>query len=56
MNHRDPGGKPEPIHDLAAEQAREAHEAEDMRDAVASSRERMVGIGRGNQLSGRQGQ
>ena len=51
-----PGGKPEPTHDVAAEQAREAHEAETARNAVASSRERMVDIGRGNQQAGRQGQ
>jgi HSP20 family protein len=51
-----PGGKPAPTHDLAAEQAREAHEAETARNAVASSRERMVDIGRGNQQAGRQGQ
>ena len=51
-----PGGKPEPTHDVAAEQAREAHEAETARGAVASNRERMVEIGRGNQQAGRQGQ
>lgn len=51
-----PGGKPEPTHKVAAEQAREAHEAEMARDAVARSRERMVDIGRGNQQAGRQGQ
>ncbi len=56
--HRPPksGGKPEPTHEVAAEQAREAHEAEAARNAVASSRERMVDIGRGNQQAGRQGQ
>jgi hypothetical protein len=48
--------KPEPTHNVAAEQAREAHEAETARNAVASSRERMVDIGRGNQQAGRQGQ
>ncbi len=51
-----PGGKPEPTHNVAAEQAREAHEAEAARNAVASNRERMVDIGRGNQQAGRQGQ
>lgn len=51
-----PGGKPEPTHDVAAEQMREAHEAATARGAVASSRERMVDIGRGNQQAGRQGQ
>jgi hypothetical protein len=51
-----PGGKPEPTHDVAAEQSREAHESEAARNAVASSRERMVDIGRGNQQAGRQGQ
>ena len=51
-----PGGKPEPTHDVAAERAREAHEAAMARNAVASNRERMVDIGRGNQQAGRQGQ
>jgi HSP20 family protein len=51
-----PGGKPRLTHDVAAEQARQAHEAEIARNAVASNRERMVDIGRGNQQAGRQGQ
>jgi HSP20 family protein len=51
-----PGGKPEPTHDVAAEQIREANESEKARGAVASNRERMVDIGRGNQQAGRQGQ
>ena len=51
-----PGGKPDPTHDVTAERTREAHEAEMARNAVASNRERMVEIGRGNQQAGRQGQ
>ncbi len=51
-----PGGKPETTHAVAAERTREAHEAEMARNAVASNRERMVDIGRGNQQAGRQGQ
>ena len=51
-----PDGKPEPTHEFAAEQALEAHEAAMARGAVASNRERMVDIGRGNQQAGRQGQ
>ncbi len=51
-----PGGKPEPSRDIAAEQARETHEDEMARNAVASNRERMVEIGRGNQQAGRQAQ
>ena len=51
-----PGGKPEPTRYTAAEQALEAHEAETARNAVASNRERMVDIGRGDQQAGRQGQ
>ncbi|MHB1561926.1 MAG: Hsp20/alpha crystallin family protein, partial [Isosphaeraceae bacterium] len=42
-----PGGKPEPTHDVAAEQIREAKESREARDAVASNRNRME-IGRGN--------
>ena len=49
-------GKPEPTQHFAAEQAREAHEAEMARNAVASNREHMVDIGRGNQQAGRQRQ
>jgi len=51
-----PGGKPEPTHDVAAEQIREAQESAKARGAVASNREHMVDIGRGNQQAGRQGQ
>lgn len=47
-------GKPEPTASTTAEQAREAQEAETARQAVGSSRERMVDIGRGNQQAGRQ--
>lgn len=49
-------GKPEPTASMTTEQAREAHEAETARNSVASSRERMVDIGRGNQQAGRQRQ
>ena len=51
-----PGGKPEPTRDISAEQTREAEESRKARGAVASNRERMVDIGRGNQQAGRQGQ
>jgi len=51
-----PGGKPEPTHDVAAEQIREAKESGEAKGAVASNKERMVDIGRGNQQAGRQGQ
>jgi hypothetical protein len=50
------GGKPVPTHETAAEQVREAQESGEARGAVASSRERMVDIGRGDQQAGRQGQ
>ena len=50
------GGKPTPTQSTAAEQVREARESEGARAAELSSRERMVGIGRGNQQAGRQGQ
>jgi hypothetical protein len=43
------GGKPVPSHETAAEQTREAGERTEARDAQASSRDRMVGVGRGNQ-------
>jgi hypothetical protein len=46
-------GKPERPHDVAAEQAREAQESQQARNADASIRDRMVDIGRGNQQSGR---
>jgi hypothetical protein len=49
-----PGGKLEPGHELVAEQARGAHEAEVARNAEASIRDRMVEIGRGHRQSGRQ--
>ena len=38
-----------------AEQTREASESEDAKNASASTRDRMVDIGRGNQQAGRQG-
>lgn len=47
-------GKPEPTHDTAAEQVREAMERDQARTAEASLRDRMVDIGRGNQQAGRQ--
>jgi len=50
------GGKPEPTQATAAEQVREARESDGARAAEVSSRDRMVGIGRGNQQAGRQGQ
>jgi len=50
------GRKPAPTHEVAAEQAREAQESEKAHNAEASTRERMVDIGRGNQQAGRQGQ
>jgi hypothetical protein len=40
--------------DLDAEQVREARESAQARNAEASSRDRMVDIGRGNQQAGRQ--
>ena len=52
----DKGGKPVPTHETAAEQVREAHESEEAHNAEASTRERMINIGRGNQQAGRQGQ
>jgi hypothetical protein len=56
QEHEDKGGKPVPTHETAAEQVREAHESQEAHDAEASSRERMVDMGRGNQQAGRQGQ
>lgn len=41
-------------HGLAAEQLREARESSQAKNAEASSRDRMVDIGRGNQQAGRQ--
>ncbi len=38
-----------------AEQVREAGESEQAKNALASGRDRMVDIGRGNQQAGRQG-
>ena len=38
-----------------AEQTREASENEDAKNAVPTTRDRMVEIGRGNQQAGRQG-
>jgi hypothetical protein len=49
-------GTPAPTIATIAEQAREAREAESARNALASNRERMVDIGRGNQQAGRQRQ
>jgi len=46
-------GRPVPTHETSAEQAREAKESSDARDAEALNRERMVDIGRGNQQAGR---
>jgi hypothetical protein len=50
------GGRPQRTPGTIAEQTREAMESEQARHAVASSRERMVDIGRGNQQAGRQGE
>ena len=52
----DKGRRPGPTHETAAEQTRETDESEEARSARASSRERMVDIGRGNQQAGRQSQ
>jgi hypothetical protein len=43
-------------HATIAERVREAGEAAAARNAVASNRERMVDIGRGDQQAGRRGQ
>jgi hypothetical protein len=48
-------GKPAPTHKVAATQVREAAESAGARQAEASTRTRMVDIGRGNQQAGRQG-
>jgi hypothetical protein len=50
------GGTPKRQYETGAEQSREAQECGEARGAVASNRERMVDIGRGNQQAGRQGQ
>jgi hypothetical protein len=50
------GGKPVPTRETAAEQIRETQESSEAGNAEASTRERMVDIGRGNQQAGRQGQ
>jgi len=42
-------------HGPAAEQVREARESTQAKNAEASTRDRMVDIGRGNQQAGRQG-
>ena len=47
------GGKPSSS-GLAAEQLREARESSQAKNAEASTRDRMVEIGRGNQQAGRQ--
>jgi hypothetical protein len=49
-------GQPRPTHATNAANVREAKESQDARNAEASSRDRMVEIGRGNQQAGRQGQ
>ena len=41
--------------ETSAEQVREGQESQEAREAQASTRERMVDIGRGNQQAGRQG-
>ncbi len=48
-------GKPSPASDVVAEQVREAREINQAKNAEASTRDRMVDIGRGNQQAGRQG-
>jgi hypothetical protein len=50
------GGAREPLGSggLAAEQLREARESKQAKNAEASTRDRMVDIGRGNQQAGRQ--
>src|SRR5262245_25980447 len=47
-------GKPSSSGGLAAEQLREARESAQAKNAEASTRDRMVEIGRGNQQAGRQ--
>jgi hypothetical protein len=47
-------GKPSTASGLAAEQVREARESTQAKNAEASTRDRMVDIGRGNQQAGRQ--
>ena len=47
-------GKPSAASELAAEQIREAREVNQAKNAEASTRDRMVDIGRGNQQAGRQ--
>jgi hypothetical protein len=51
----DKGGKPVTTHETGAEQVREAKASAEAKGAEASTRERMVDIGRGNQQAGRQG-
>lgn len=48
-------GRPKSSREESAEQTREAEESRKARGMSASSRERMVDIGRGNQQAGRQG-
>ena len=48
-------GKPAAAPETVSEQAREAQESEQARNAGPSRRERMVDIGRGRQQAGRQG-
>jgi hypothetical protein len=47
-------GEPSAAGGLAAEQLREARESAQAKNAEASTRDRMVEIGRGNQQAGRQ--
>jgi hypothetical protein len=54
--HPSHGGRQPQDQRTTAEQARESRESEQARWSVASSRERMVDIGRGNQQAGRQGE
>jgi hypothetical protein len=48
-------GKSSATRGLTAEQVREARESTQAKNAEASTRDRMVDIGRGNQQAGRQG-
>jgi hypothetical protein len=48
-------GKPTPAYKTDAEQTREAQESQAAKNAEASTRDRMVDLGRGNQQAGRQG-
>ena len=50
------GGRSPSTHTVVAEQAHEASERRQARDAAPSIRDRIVTIGRGQQQAGRQGQ